>query len=406
MRIAIITTHPIQYYAPLFKALAVQEGLELKVFYTWGESVLADKFDPDFGRSIQWDIPLLDGYDYHFTKNIAKQPGSANFNGIITPDLINEVTAFKADAILIYGYAYQGHLKLIRHFKGKTPIWFRGDSTLLDERKGLKSILKKIYLFWVYSHIDKTLYVGTNNKAYFLNYGIKAHQLQFVPHAIENERFAADRKEEAKALRKSLGLTEKDLLILYAGKLEEKKNPQLLLSAFKGLAKEHVHLLFVGNGVLEKGLKAQGLKLKADASTPLSMTSTPCLPDGQALSMTKRIHFMDFQNQSQMPVVYQACDLFCLPSKGPGETWGLAVNEAMAAGKAVLVSDKVGCAIDLVKDGENGFMFKSENLEDLQKHLNQLSDKAILEKMGQQSKFLIEKWTLQKQVDQILMLCK
>ena len=418
-RIAIVSTHPIQYYAPLFQTLALQKELEIKVFYTWGNSVLKDKYDPDFGRSIEWDIPLLSGYNYHFTKNTAKQPGSSHFGGIVTPDLIKEVTSFEADAILMYGYAYQGHLKLMRHFKGKTPIWFRGDSTLLDEKRNWKSILKKIYLFWIYHYIDKALYVGTNNKAYFLNYGIKAHQLQFVPHAIDNERFAVDRKEEADVLRKKLGLTDKDLLILYAGKLEEKKNPQLLLNAFMGLAKEHVHLLFVGNGVLEDSLKVDASTPCLPDRQPLSMTSTPDRQslDGTTsnslsrttstpLSRTNRIHFMDFQNQSQMPVVYQACDLFCLPSKGPGETWGLAVNEAMAAGKAILVSDKVGCSVDLVKDGENGYIFKSEDLNDLSVKLKQLMETSTLKKMGQRSKDLLQEWTLQKQVNNILALFK
>lgn len=384
-RLAIVSTHPIQYYAPLFQALAVQKDLEIKVFYTWGDSVLKNKYDPDFGRTIEWDIPLLAGYDYHFTKNTSKQAGSSHFGGIITPDLIQEVKAFEADTILIYGHAYQGHLKLMRYFKGKTPIWFRGDSTLQDDIIGWKSILKKIYLFWIYLHIDKALYVGTNNKAYFLNYGIKKHQLQFVPHAIDNERFAADRNDEAAALRKTLGLKDQDILILYAGKLEEKKNPQLLLSAFMDLEKEHMHLLFVGNGALEE-------RLKADAST--------------SLSMTNRIHFMDFQNQSQMPVIYQASDLFCLPSKGPGETWGLAVNEAMAAGKAILVSDKVGCSVDLVKDGENGYIFKSDDLNDLSAKLNRLVEIETIKKMGVRSKLFIQEWTLQKQVNNILALFK
>lgn len=383
-KIAVITTHPIQYYAPFFKRLNEEKLLQLKVFYTWGEDVLCNKYDPDFGRNIQWDIPLLEGYDYHFTRNTAKKPGSSHFNGIITPDLIVEVKAYRPDAILIFGYAYQGHLKLMRYFKGKTPIWFRGDSTLLDEKKGWKSILKKLYLNWVYRHIDKALYVGTNNRAYFFKYGIEEHQLKFVPHAIDNERFSIDRKEEATALRKTLGLQDQDILILYAGKLEHKKNPQLLLNAFNDLEKKNVHLLFVGNGVLGEALKAQCVKLKPKNS----------------------IHFIDFQNQSQMPVVYQACDLFCLPSKGPGETWGLAVNEAMAAGKAVLVSDKVGCAVDLVKHGENGFIFKSDDLNDLSEKLSQLLEKATLERMGEISKILIQNWTLKKQVNYILALFK
>lgn len=388
-KIAVITTHPIQYYAPFFKRLNEEKLLQLKVFYTWGEDVLCNKYDPDFGRNIQWDIPLLEGYDYHFTRNTAKKPGSSHFNGIITPDLIVEVKAYRPDAILIFGYAYQGHLKLMRYFKGKTPIWFRGDSTLLDEKKGWKSILKKLYLNWVYRHIDKALYVGEENKKYFQKYGLKENQLIFVPHAIDNNRFAEDLGKEALNLRGNLGIPEKAILILFAGKLEEKKNPEILLKAFTeidGKTEEEVHLLFVGNGVLEE-------RLKADA---LTILHTPT-----QFSVAKRVHFMDFQNQSYMPVIYQSCDLFCLPSKGPGETWGLAINEAMAAGKAVLVSDKVGCGANLLKQGINGFIFNSEYLTDLKEKLKLLMNKEKLNKMGIQSKAVVLKYSFAEQVKQI-----
>ena len=94
-----------------------------------------------------------------------------------------------------------------------------------------------------------------------------------------------------------------------------------------------------------------------------------------------------------MPVVYQACDLFCLPSKGPGETWGLAVNEAMACSKAVLVSDKCGCAYDLVHDNQNGAIFKSANLNNLLAHLTWLTqNKPALNTYGRESAKIISDW--------------
>jgi glycosyltransferase involved in cell wall biosynthesis len=112
---------------------------------------------------------------------------------------------------------------------------------------------------------------------------------------------------------------------------------------------------------------------------------------------------MDFQNQSTMPVVYQACDLFCLPSQGPGETWGLAVNEAMAAGKAVLVSNKVGCATDLIKPTINGEVFRSNDLNDLMQKLRELTgSKEKLTKMGIESQQIIQSWSFEKQVEAIV----
>ncbi|QNN43017.1 glycosyltransferase family 4 protein [Pedobacter roseus] len=374
-KLAIITTHPIQYYAPVFKLLA--KKTQLKVFYTWGEQSMV-KYDKGFAKQIEWDIPLLDGYDYQFLVNASKDPGTHHFNGIINPGLQSTVKYFEPDAILIYGWAWKSHLKALRFFKGKIPIYFRGDSTLLDKQKNFKGLLRKLFLKWIYSHVDKAFYVGSANKNYYSQFGLKEKQLFFTPHAIDNSRFGKTDRQETIKIREKLSIGTDGILILFAGKLEPKKAPDLLLKALKQLANPKLQLLFVGNGELEKELK-----LMADNLT--------------------NVHFMDFQNQSKMPAIYQACDLFCLPSKGPNETWGLAVNEAMAAGKAVLVSTKVGCAVDLVKPGINGEVFRSNDLDELMQKLGELTDsKEKLTKMGIQSQQIIQNWSFEKQVKAIV----
>ncbi len=405
-KLAIIVTHPIQYYAPVFKLIA--KKLELKVFYTAGDMSL-NNYDHGFKKKIEWDIPLLNDYNYEFLENTSKSKGSHHFKGIVNPDAIQQIKEYQPDAILIYGWAYKSHLKIIRYFKNRIPIYFRGDSTILDHQSNFRSILRPIFLKWVYSHVDKAFYVGNANKSYFKKYGLKEHQLIFAPHAIDNERFIADRKQEAELIRKEFGIKSEDIIILFAGKLEQKKNPDLLLEAFiemtyeseiqrqksevkkvdilsKGICsplieiqKARFHLLFVGNGELEKSLKYKTASLNL-----------------------KNIHFLDFQNQTQMPAIYQSCDLFCLPSKGPGETWGLAVNEAMAAGKAVIVSNKVGCGVDLV-NSENGKIFQSGNLKDLTEKLIALTnDKEALNKMGENSLKHIQDWSFNHQVKSIV----
>lgn len=374
-KLAIIATHPIQYYAPVFKLLA--QRVALKVFYTAGNQFL-NKFDHGFKQDITWDIPLIEGYDHQFLTNTAIDPGSHHYKGIVNPKAIETIKNFEPDAILIYGWSYQSHIKIMRHFKGRVPVYFRGDSTLIDQRSGLKNLLRKLFLKWVYQHIGTAFYVGSANHAYFKKYGLKDKQLVFAPHAIDNTRFAIDRKDKADQLREKLNIDKEDILILFAGKLEPKKDPELLLDSFIQISTPHIHLLFVGNGVLEQQLKQ-------------------IVESGQM----SNVHFMGFQNQTQMPVVYQACDLFCLPSKGPGETWGLAVNEAMAAGKAVLVSDKVGCSVDLVTK-DTGVIFKSRDLADLSQKLIALTtDKTSLKRMGQNAFNLIQNWSFEEQVKSI-----
>ena len=160
-RVAIVTSHPIQYYAPLFKLLA--QGIELKVFYTWGKDSV-EKYDPGFGKKVQWDVPLLEGYDYQYLENTSTVPGSHHFKGIRNPTIIKELLDYNPAAILVIGWGYRSHLKVLRYFKGKIPLYFRGDSTLLDNYASgfagkAKNFLRRIFLIWVYIHVDKAFYV-------------------------------------------------------------------------------------------------------------------------------------------------------------------------------------------------------------------------------------------------------
>lgn len=367
-RLAIITTHPIQYNAPLFKLLNERGKLKLKVFYTWGETVLKKKFDPGFGQTVQWDIPLLNGYEYCFVGNIAPDPGSHHFKGIDNPNLINGIKNWGADSLLVFGWSFKSHLKTIRYFKGKIPVFFRGDSTLLQQLSFTKKIIRNLFLKWIYSHIDYALYVGTYNKQYFQKMGLKENQLLFAPHAVDNARFlneAQEHKEEIKNLRFSLGIETVETVFLYAGKLDENKNVQLLADVFKNLDDMNSHLIIAGNGVLEVQLKK----------------SYNC----------KNIHFLPFQNQSLMPTLLGSADVVVLPSKL--ETWGLIINEAMACGKPVLVSTGCAAAKDLVIPGLNGYIFKSDDKGSLKRHLQKLlSRKSDLAGMGNKSQEIIQNW--------------
>jgi glycosyltransferase involved in cell wall biosynthesis len=306
------------------------------VFYTWGEASMGFKYDPDFGKAIEWDIPLLEGYNHTFVTNTSSDPGSHQFKGIINPSLNHEIEAWNPGAIWVWGWAFDSHLKVMRHFKGKVPVWFRGDSTLIDEPKGfsLKKMARRMFLTWVYRHVDKAFYVGTHNKTYFKKHGLKENQLVYAPHAVDNERFSDETGEKAiRALgwKKDLGFNETDIVVLFAGKLELKKNPRFIFELSKAIDTAGVKFLIVGNGILESELKAQ---TKNDSS----------------------FVFLDFQNQSQMPLLYRVADFFILPSLGPGETWGLSINEALVSGTKVLASEFCGGAIDLIND-ENGLRF-------------------------------------------------
>lgn len=385
-RLAIITSHPIQYNAPLFKLLAQQTSFQTKVFYTWGQTKSGAVYDPDFRQTFSWDIPLLDGYDYEFIENTSSKPGAGNFWGIQNELLFPVIDQFKPDALMIYGWSFHSHLKTILHYSKKCTIIFRGDSTLLDEAPGfsVKKILRRIFLKWVYSKIDIALYTGKANKEYYLKHGLKEEQLIFAPHAIDNSRFEDHDdifQEKAYALRRELEIPETATVFLFAGKMELKKNPELLVKAFLKTGDHHSFLVMAGNGVLKEEL----------VKNYSSYTS---------------VKFLPFQNQSQMPVLYRMADVFVLPSQGPGETWGLSVNEAMASSRPVIVSDKCGCAADLVENGINGFVFESGNLQQLINYLSKCLVKKDRIAMASASRERIKNFTHNKTIIEIEKLVK
>ena len=376
MKLAIVTSHPIQYYAPVFSFLTIGSGLNLKVFYTWEKN--ASTFDEDFEKEIEWDIPLLEGYKYKFVSN--KNKMGKSFWDVKNPELINDIKEWKADAVLVIGWNYFSHLNAMMHFKDRIPVLFRGDSTLLDEKPGVKMLLRRIFLRFIYRNIDIALYVGSANKAYYKSHGIKENQLIFSPHAIDNARFftvSIEQEAFISKTRESFGITEADITIVFCGKLQPKKDPLILIRAIKKLDFMNIHLIIVGDGKLSEEVKKE-------------------------IKGYSKIHILPFQNQSMMPAVYRLGEIFCLPSCGPAETWGLAVNEAMASGRAVLVSDKAGCHPDLVIDGINGYSFHSNDISDLQDKINKMiGSRDRLSQMGKASKQIISTWNFDAIVSSI-----
>jgi glycosyltransferase involved in cell wall biosynthesis len=369
-RLAVLSTHPIQYYAPYFRQLAAGDVLNIHVFYEW-RGALDDSYDPGFGQSVTWDVPLLDGYDHTFLENTSDDPGTHHFSGITNPHAVSAIGAYKPDAILIYGWNYRTHLRVLRHFHGRVPVFFRGDSTLIDEAGGPRTWLRRLVLRWVYRHVDTALYVGQNNRAYYEAHGLKDDQLVWVPHAIENKRFAdpnGAHSTRAMNWRRELGIPTGAPTAVFAGKLSRKKAPGLLLDSFRKLKHPDAHLVIAGSGPLEQRLR----------------NNAP-----------SNVHFVGFQNQSAMPAVYRIGDVFALPSRGPGETWGLAINEAMASGRAVIASNRVGCAPDLIDEGKNGFVFSSENVIALKNALSAvLGNQKKGARMGAISKEKIQEWSI------------
>ena len=366
-RLAIIATHPVQYNVPWFRSLADETDIEVCVFYTWHADEQA-KYDHEFKREIAWDIPLLEGYDYRLVAPRPTVEQKTFWN--LHSDITGPIKAWGADGVLVMGWNYLSHLKAMRYFSGNIPVFFRGDSTLLDQRSALRSHIRKYFLRQVYSYVDAAFFVGANNYDYFQAHGMRENQLTFAPHAVDNQRFssnAAAHEGEACRWRAALGIPPESVVYLFVGKLIDLKSPRLLLEAFQQLPQNNKpHLIYVGNGDCERELRKQS----AD---------------------TDNVHFIPFQNQSRMPVVYRLGDVLCLPSGS--ETWGLVVNEAMASGRSVIVSDQVGCARDLVANQQTGFIHKAQSQRSLLGAMQKCRNREELSFKGRRCLEFIESWS-------------
>lgn len=375
MNLAIIATHPIQYHAPWFAHLAKHCGHTLKVFYLWDFGV-TERVDPNgFQTPIRWDIPLLSGYDHTFVPNVSRDPGTHHFWGLRNPALMSSVADFRPDAVLLLAYNFASTAEFIfRWNRSVAPLLFRGDSHRLVPQSGLQAALNKRLIAALYSRFSACLYVGRANKDYFRIHGVAEDKLFFVPHGVDNERFmrsANAAKVDGANWRRELGIPAECRVVLFAGKFERKKRPVDLLQAFLRVAHSDEILLMVGSGPLERNLRTLA------GNSPA-------------------VKFAPFQNQSMMPRTYAAADLFVLSSFGPGETWGLAVNEAMCMGLPIIASSHVGCVADLVRPHVNGLIFPAGDVSSLGGAIRDaLSDTGRLEAWGSESKRLVSGYSFE-----------
>ena len=180
IRLAVVVSHPIQYYAPWFAHLESVRDLRLQVFYLWDFGI-EYKHDLGFGQNLLWDVPLLDGYESKQVLNEAIDPGTHHFGGLHNPTLVRELLAWCPDAVLLFGYAYRSHLQLLLdpRLRG-VPILFRGDSHQLVPRR-LEAPITSLFASFAVSPLSAALSVGHANGAWLLSTGLPANRIVLAP---------------------------------------------------------------------------------------------------------------------------------------------------------------------------------------------------------------------------------
>lgn len=377
IRIAVINTHPIQYFAPLYAYLAGAEDIELTALYL-SDFSMRGAHDKGFGREVTWDIDLLEGYRSKFVGRHYRTAEPGRAASMIAPALVREISRKRYDAVWIHGHGYPASLVALATARLKgIPAFLRGDSNPLIPRSRWKTMIRRPVIGALYGACTGLLAVGTANRDDYRRMGVPDRKITIVPYAVDNARFAAASDitaEQRSAIRRRLGVEEDAPIILYASKFQWWKHPDDLLAAFLKLRAEGVtaHLIFVGSGDLEERLRA--------AATAAGETN---------------VHFPGFFNQSDLPAVFAACDVFVLPSSI--EPWGLIVNEVMCAGMPVVVAREVGCAPDLVREGVNGALFDAGDVDALAAALRPiLADAGLRARMGAASRAIIDRWSFRE----------
>lgn len=342
LRLGVLLTHPVQYYSPWFRALA--ERSRLTVYYAHQQTA-EGQAQAGFSKGFEWDIPLLEGYQWRWLDNVSRRPGLTHFDGCDTPEIATIIGRERFDAFMMFGWNRKSMLQAgWAARRTGTPLLIRLDSNLLARRSWLKRTLKRPVYSAILPLAGHYLSPGVRTDDYLRHYAVPHSHIHRLAHMVDTERFGQGAAEARKAggtaaLRAKHGADDEAVVLMFVGKLIARKRPGLLMEALLELrradpqAARRVRLWLVGDGPLREALES----FAREHDLPVS--------------------FLGFVNQSALPATYAASDCLVLPSDGE-ETWGLVVNEAFACGVPAIVSSEAGCAPELVLEGETGWLMQ------------------------------------------------
>jgi glycosyltransferase involved in cell wall biosynthesis len=331
MRLGIITSHPIQYHAPLFRALA--ERVDLHVYFAH-RATEGNQAEAGFGLSFAWDNDLTSGYRHSFLHNVSPRPSIVRFEGCDTPDVSRALAVDQPDVLVVFGWHFKSFLQAASAARALgIPVMVRTDSHLDAPRPLAKRVIKSIAYPLFLRRFNVFLPTGTRAAAYLRHYRVSQSRIRIVPCCIDVDAFksgARQARENREQIRAGWGAVCNELALLFVGKFIDLKRAGDLLDAAGTLVRagRAIRVVLVGAGPLESKLRQQASDLHIPAT------------------------FAGFVNQSLLPKFYAAADLLVLPSQS--ETWGLVVNEAFACGLPAIVSDQVGCAPDMIRHDVTG----------------------------------------------------
>jgi glycosyltransferase involved in cell wall biosynthesis len=346
--LTILTTHPIQYQVALWQALARDGRVPFEVWFMTDHGVRVCH-DPEFGKSFAWDLEMLEGYTYRFLPSTQGTSPSSFWKCRLRESLAQRMLTTGTKVLWVQGWQVAAYWQAVWVAKRTgVEVWLRGESNDLAPSPLWKRAVKRLCLERFFGRVDHFIYIGTANRRLYEKYSVTEAQLHPGLYAVDNERFSAQAKRlrtERGDLRNKWGIPLDSFCVLFCGKFSRKKRPQDVVAAAQRLIESrelcNIHLLFVGSGELGDRIRRECFVVK-DADPD----ETRCDRSGSA--DRPPASFAGFLNQTEVCQAYVAADCLVLPSDY-GETWGLVINEAMAAGLPCIMSDRCGASLDLAQ---------------------------------------------------------
>lgn len=378
-KLTLVASHVIQYYGPLFRMLAADPKVNFRVLYCTRDGA-EPYLDHDLGVRFKWDLPLLEGYEHEFLRSFA--PRNRGFFRHVNPGIISVLWRDRPTAVWVSGWGTLSMwLTYVTCRLTRIPYFVYGDNTFVAERGGLRGWVRRALLQWLFRNAGGFLLQGIMNGDFYAHYGADRRKFFLVPYAVDNERFHRDSRmeaEERRRRREALGIDPERVVLLFAGKLIDRKNPVHLLQAVQRMrTRDRVAVLYMGDGRARSAVEAYVRDNGID-----------------------HVHFTGFVNQSDMPAYYALADVFVLPSSL--DPRGTVTNEAMACELPVVISNMVGIygEGDIVRDRDNGFIYQVGDNERLAELLDQLvDDPELRRRMGQRSWEVIRGWNFERDVE-------
>jgi glycosyltransferase involved in cell wall biosynthesis len=353
-KLVIFTEIIAPYRIPVLNALAECPEIDLEV-------VFLSETDPTLR---QWKV-YKDEIKFKYCVLPSWRKRLGRYNLLFNRGVRSALNRMRPDVVLTGGYNYLAFWSVAYWAKSHSvPLLLWSESTVWDQRKNYRLVefMKSRFLKLCTAFVVP----GKSSFEYLTALGIEPERIFTAPNAVDTAMFEksanAARRDESR-VRALHGLPRR--YFLYVGRLVKDKGVFELLDAYAQLdadLRAEIGLVFAGSGADEKEMQTRASEI------------TPGL-----------ISFLGFLQREQLPELYALADALIFPTRS--DPWGLVVNEAMACGLPVIVTNVAGCALDLVQDGWNGVVVPPGDVPRLAKAMASLAgDAALRTEMGRRSR--------------------